>query len=133
MCGAAVDDSEVRRKTSEGEAGSFGRKASEGEGDAPVCWICHEGEADGRALASPCRCRALTAHASCAARWQLQSAGRAEERFCRFCAAELPDWRDTHAHLPKAPPVSLSASLPVEAENSQLTNHSPTRNKNCRS
>jgi hypothetical protein len=70
-----------------------------------VCWICHEGEADGRALASPCRCRALTAHAACAARWQLQQAGRAEERFCRFCAAELPDWRAVHAGLPRAPPV----------------------------
>jgi hypothetical protein len=93
MCDAAVAVGEVRRKT------------SESEGDAPVCWICHEGEADGRALASPCRCRALTAHAACAARWQLQQAGRAEERFCRFCATELPDWRDAHAHLPKAPPV----------------------------
>jgi hypothetical protein len=30
---------------------------------------------------------------------------RSEERFCRFCRSELPDWREVHASLPKATPV----------------------------
>jgi len=28
-----------------------------------------------------------------------------EERFCRFCKTELPDWRDAHSQLPKASPI----------------------------
>ncbi|KXZ55422.1 hypothetical protein GPECTOR_3g73 [Gonium pectorale] len=36
----------------------------------------------------------------------LQSAGRDEERFCRFCKSELPDWRHVLApKVPAAPPV----------------------------
>lgn len=31
--------------------------------------------------------------------------GCSEERFCRFCNAELPDWRDVHVGFPKATPV----------------------------
>lgn len=28
-----------------------------------------------------------------------------EERQCRFCKVELPDWRDAHANMPKATPI----------------------------
>lgn len=28
-------------------------------------------------------------------RWQLQAAGKQEERVCRFCQCELPDWRES--------------------------------------
>ena len=57
-----------------------------------VCWICL-GEADeNKPLLSVCKCP-RPVHAACAARWQLQSAGKSEETECRFCAATLPDWR----------------------------------------
>lgn len=37
---------------------------------------------------------------------QLQSAGREEERYCRFCKSELPDWRDILTpKVPAAAPV----------------------------
>ncbi|CAL8461443.1 g974 [Coccomyxa elongata] len=57
-----------------------------------VCWICL-GEADEcKPLLLVCKCP-RPVHAACAARWQLQSAGKSEETQCRFCAAALPDWR----------------------------------------
>lgn len=58
------------------------------EGD---CWICLSAAAD--RLVRPCACPKLV-HAKCLARWQLQKAGTAEERRCRFCDAALPDWRE---------------------------------------
>ncbi|KAL4513831.1 hypothetical protein Ndes2437A_g08178 [Nannochloris sp. 'desiccata'] len=70
-----------------------------------ICWICHEGHSDGMPLAKPCRCKCMQAHRPCLARWQLQQAGRTEERFCRFCKTELPDWREAHSQLPKASPI----------------------------
>ena len=61
--------------------------------DAPACWIClQEAEDSLNPLVRVCACP-RTAHAKCVARWQLQSAGRPEEKNCRFCAAALPDWR----------------------------------------
>ncbi|KAG2430316.1 hypothetical protein HYH02_013793 [Chlamydomonas schloesseri] len=71
-----------------------------------ACWVCLEGtsEAAGQ-LEYPCACP-RGVHAKCLARWQLQSAGREEERACRFCKAALPDWRDTLTpKVPAAPPV----------------------------
>ena len=56
------------------------------------CWICMESGARDP-LASVCACPGKLAHARCIARWQLQSAGKQEERTCRFCMNELPDWR----------------------------------------
>ncbi|PRW20960.1 26S proteasome regulatory subunit [Chlorella sorokiniana] len=45
------------------------------------------------------------AEAASMLRWQLQQAGKQEERTCRFCFQELPDWRTAHEQLPKATPV----------------------------
>ncbi|CAK0766317.1 hypothetical protein CVIRNUC_003346 [Coccomyxa viridis] len=57
-----------------------------------VCWICLGEGDDEKPLLSMCKCP-RGAHAACAARWQFQSAGKSEEKECRFCAAALPDWR----------------------------------------
>ena len=73
--------------------------------DIEVCWICFDASRDDQPLESPCRCKGLKAHRLCLARWQLQQAGKAEERTCRFCKDELPDWRETHQGLPKATPI----------------------------
>ncbi|GLI60308.1 hypothetical protein VaNZ11_002424 [Volvox africanus] len=71
-----------------------------------VCWVCLEGSSDlSGAMEHPCACP-RGVHAKCLARWQLQSAGREEERYCRFCKLELPDWRDILTpKVPAAPPV----------------------------
>ncbi|GIL91947.1 hypothetical protein Vretimale_18554 [Volvox reticuliferus] len=71
-----------------------------------VCWVCLEGSSDlSGSLEHPCVCP-RGVHAKCLARWQLQSAGREEERYCRFCKLELPDWRDILTpKVPAAPPV----------------------------
>ncbi|KAK9815250.1 hypothetical protein WJX72_000688 [[Myrmecia] bisecta] len=37
--------------------------------------------------------------------WQLYSAGKREEKACRFCHSTLPDWRQAHQALPRAPPI----------------------------
>lgn len=36
-----------------------------------------------------------TAHSTCLARWQLQSAGSRRETHCEFCDRALPDWKST--------------------------------------
>ncbi|EFJ50460.1 hypothetical protein VOLCADRAFT_58469, partial [Volvox carteri f. nagariensis] len=71
-----------------------------------VCWVCLEGASEvSGVLEHPCACP-RGVHAKCLARWQLQSAGRDEERYCRFCKSELPDWRDILTpKVPAAPPV----------------------------
>ena len=71
--------------------------------DGPSCWICLGGT-EVAPLERPCLCPRL-AHQTCRARWQLQSCGRDEERCCRFCSVELPDWKGAHAELPKALPI----------------------------
>lgn len=43
-------------------------------------------------LFQPCKCPRMV-HPLCLARWQLRSAGRDEEKQCRFCHYCLPDWR----------------------------------------
>jgi hypothetical protein len=42
--------------------------------EPPVCWICLDGPQPEKPLTHPCRCPSFC-HASCIARWQLQSAG----------------------------------------------------------
>ncbi|KAK9815649.1 hypothetical protein WJX72_007431 [[Myrmecia] bisecta] len=36
---------------------------------------------------------------------ELHSAGKREEKACRFCHSTLPDWRQAHQALPRAPPI----------------------------
>ncbi|GAX75824.1 hypothetical protein CEUSTIGMA_g3267.t1 [Chlamydomonas eustigma] len=55
------------------------------------CWICFGSDGDTRMA---CKCPRQV-HPRCLARWQLQQAGKSEEKFCRFCFAELPDWKST--------------------------------------
>uniref|UniRef100_A0A383VPL8 RING-CH-type domain-containing protein n=1 Tax=Tetradesmus obliquus TaxID=3088 RepID=A0A383VPL8_TETOB len=64
------------------------------ETDNEMCWICLEEAAENGShkLMSPCKCPRKV-HPQCLARWQLQQAGRHEERFCRFCNNELADWK----------------------------------------
>ena len=82
------------------------KRHSQGEdadADAPCCFICLGG-ADAAPLETPCKCpRAV--HRACMARWQLQRAGRDEERHCRFCQAALPDWRGAFGHMPLETPT----------------------------
>jgi len=77
----------------------------DGQIDEEICWICHDGPKPGAKLESPCRCKSMKAHRACLARWQLQQAGKTEERKCRFCQEDLPDWKQTHHGLPKATPI----------------------------
>lgn len=60
--------------------------------DNDICWICLDGDSPEKPLELPCRCPRKV-HLACLARWQLQSAGRNEEDRCRFCQAQLPDWK----------------------------------------
>eukprot|EP00775_Hariotina_reticulata_P013231 gene13231-13362_t len=64
------------------------------EESSDMCWICLEeaSENGSHKLMSPCKCPRKV-HPQCLARWQLQQAGRHEEKFCRFCNAELADWK----------------------------------------
>lgn len=70
-----------------------------------ACWVCLDGHSPINPLIKPCMCPSRLVHQSCLARWQLQQAGKTEEVSCRFCSAQLPDWRDTTAALPKATPI----------------------------
>jgi hypothetical protein len=61
------------------------------DGDHEQCWICLDDAAEdgSRQMISPCKCPRKV-HPQCLARWQLQQAGRHEEKFCRW--ANLPAW-----------------------------------------
>lgn len=65
-----------------------------------VCWLCLGEDSSSERLERPCACPRF-AHRACLARWQLQKTGHREERACRFCDQELPDWKTAHAELPK--------------------------------
>jgi hypothetical protein len=52
------------------------------------CWICFE-ECD---EIIPCNCTQYV-HSKCLAKWQIRKVGTDEEKICRFCDIELPDWR----------------------------------------
>eukprot|EP00877_Chromochloris_zofingiensis_P003002 jgi/Chrzof1/12702/Cz07g04170.t1 len=60
--------------------------------DLDVCWICLEAATASKPLQQVCKCPRKV-HEACLARWQLHSAGKSEERLCRFCNSELQDWR----------------------------------------
>ena len=52
--------------------------------DQEMCWICleEESESGDNRLMAPCKCPRKV-HPQCLARWQLQQAGRHEEKSCR--------------------------------------------------
>jgi len=50
----------------------------------------------GEKTKSLCKCPGRHAHKSCLAKWQLQCLGKSEEKYCRFCDAALPDWRESY-------------------------------------
>lgn len=70
------------------------------------CWICFEGDRHEDPLTRVCRCNTMV-HRRCIARWQLYSAGKIEEKSCRFCSHQLPDWR------PILTPKNLAPAVPV--------------------
>lgn len=76
--------------------------------DEEYCWICFDVANENESLERPCRCPRHV-HRSCLARWQLQSAGKEEEKRCRFCHQELPDWKSAFK------PVSGKLELPIVA------------------
>lgn len=73
------------------------------------CWVCLEAHSARQPLASVCACPRKV-HRKCLARWQLQCAGKTEEKHCRFCKQVLPDWQP--ALQPKAP-LSVSSAAPL--------------------
>ncbi|KAI8471650.1 MAG: hypothetical protein J3K34DRAFT_227780 [Monoraphidium minutum] len=77
------------------------------EGDAEQCWICLDDAAEDGSmqLLSPCKCPRKV-HPQCLARWQLQQAGRHEEKQCRFCNTTLADWKANLTPKDLAPEVS---------------------------
>ncbi|KIY97492.1 hypothetical protein MNEG_10471 [Monoraphidium neglectum] len=77
------------------------------DGDHEQCWICLDDAAEdgSRQMISPCKCPRKV-HPQCLARWQLQQAGRHEEKFCRFCNNTLDDWKANLTPKDLAPEVS---------------------------
>jgi len=65
------------------------------EGESEMCWIClEEASEDGsHQMVAPCKCPRKV-HPQCLARWQLQQAGRHEEKFCRCVLLSLVEQRD---------------------------------------
>lgn len=70
--------------------------------DEECCWICLL-NGDDEPLVRSCRCP-RSAHRRCIARWQLQKAGQREEKICRFCEHQLPDWRAQLGDIPSSGP-----------------------------
>jgi hypothetical protein len=70
--------------------------------DETTCWICFSPHGE---LSNLCKCPNVV-HKKCLARWQLECAGRQEERKCRFCSQEFPDWK------PSLTPVNLTPVNP---------------------
>ncbi|GIL54245.1 hypothetical protein Vafri_9818 [Volvox africanus] len=82
----------------EATVGQHGQRTSVDSDSEDVCWLCLAGTEEGLGqLVSPCRCPRVC-HPGCLSRWQLHCAGRQEEKVCRFCGDQLPDWR----HVPPA-------------------------------
>mmetsp|Transcript_34660 Transcript_34660/g.87720 ORF Transcript_34660/g.87720 Transcript_34660/m.87720 type:complete len:397 (-) Transcript_34660:2151-3341(-) len=80
-----------------------GMDSDDSQDSEETCWICLDSSPG---LVRPCKCP-RSAHPKCLARWQLQSAGKDEERYCRFCNSTLPDWK------PILTPANLTPSVPV--------------------
>ncbi|KAI8465739.1 MAG: hypothetical protein J3K34DRAFT_525116 [Monoraphidium minutum] len=78
------------------------------------CWICLGPAAAGAPLAAPCACP-RPVHGACLARWQLQQAGRAEERRCRFCGEGYGDWREALGENPGPAGLGLECITPIMA------------------
>eukprot|EP00239_Pterosperma_sp_CCMP1384_P009059 CAMPEP_0197859630 /NCGR_PEP_ID=MMETSP1438-20131217/34359_1 /TAXON_ID=1461541 /ORGANISM="Pterosperma sp., Strain CCMP1384" /LENGTH=247 /DNA_ID=CAMNT_0043476193 /DNA_START=242 /DNA_END=985 /DNA_ORIENTATION=+ len=74
--------------------------------DDRICYICLGGATKANPLARPCPCP-RDVHPVCLARWQLRCAGKEQEKECRFCKNELPDWRS------QLPPVSSTVEIRV--------------------
>jgi hypothetical protein len=65
-----------------------------------TCWICLDDDnQEDNPLIKACDCPRL-AHAKCIARWQFHSAGREEEKECRFCHKTLTDWKEVAVSEP---------------------------------
>lgn len=64
--------------------------------DRPTCWICHEPDEPTRPLVRPCKC--MPVHQSCLARWQLQSAGKVDEKVRPESCLMWPAWRGRQGH-----------------------------------
>ncbi|PNH08895.1 hypothetical protein TSOC_004537 [Tetrabaena socialis] len=81
-----------------------------------ACWLCLGGEdAELGPLGSPCKCPRVC-HSGCLSRWQLHSAGKREEKLCRFCGADLPDWRAVPPSGCGASGAAASAAAPAAAD-----------------
>ncbi|KAK9815830.1 hypothetical protein WJX72_010393 [[Myrmecia] bisecta] len=63
-----------------------------GQSSQDVCWVCLDDGTASDPLVQQWHCP-RPVHAQCLARWQLHAAGSREETHCRFCDAQLPDWR----------------------------------------
>mmetsp|Transcript_32553 Transcript_32553/g.71854 ORF Transcript_32553/g.71854 Transcript_32553/m.71854 type:complete len:403 (+) Transcript_32553:258-1466(+) len=70
------------------------------------CYICFGIHSKDDPLVRVCRCPTKL-HRACIARWQLYSAGKSEEKTCRFCKDSLPDWK------PVLTPTNLPAAIPT--------------------
>jgi hypothetical protein len=65
-----------------------------------TCWICLDDDyQEDNPLIKACDCP-RAAHAKCLARWQFHSAGREEEKECRFCHKTLTDWKEVAVSEP---------------------------------
>lgn len=81
--------------------------------DEQTCWICLCGT-DGPDAGEDDQCVRVCAcprvcHKRCLGRWQLQNAGKKEEKYCRFCQQRYPDWRNSLT------PGEITPSTPVMA------------------
>ncbi|GFR40238.1 hypothetical protein Agub_g807 [Astrephomene gubernaculifera] len=65
------------------------------DAEATTCYICLQEGTAAKPLLTPCACKERPVHRECLARWQLHSSGKSEERQCRFCYQDLPDWQPT--------------------------------------
>lgn len=75
------------------------------DNDRDICWICLDASTAENPITQLCACP-KKAHPACVARWQLQSAGRPEERRCRFCSKQLPDWKASMTPKDSEPSVT---------------------------
>lgn len=86
-----------------------------------MCWICLEeaSENGSHQLVSPCKCPRKV-HPQCLARWQLQQAGRHEEKFCRFvCLSGVLGLVQCNT-LPPTVPCNDSSSINAQNTSAQL-------------
>lgn len=68
------------------------------------CWICLEPTDQ---VSTPCQCP-RPVHPRCLALWQAWRTGTPEETHCRFCHAQLPNWKPI-----LAPPDAIQTQNPI--------------------